>query len=148
MHFSLRVVVALLLAITVPIQGLVAATRGWCCPSPEQVAEAVPMDTGHGQAVMMAAAMPDHHQMTAHRHQSSTSANEPGQFDAELQNGGLLKVAKRHRGASCCTVAVIPSGPLVLGSVTLKELFTSFEPRGVIAFLTEGLERPPRLLLA
>jgi hypothetical protein len=116
MHLSLRVVVALLLAITVPIQGVVAAAMAQCYPAAQHVAEAVSTQAGHDRAAMMG--------VSEH------------------------KVTKGHGGGSCCAVAAIPSRPLVLESVAQREFFAPFEPNGVSAFLTGGLERPPRFFLA
>ena len=148
MHLSLRVVVALLLAITVPIQGVVAAAMAQCYPATQHMAEAVSTQAGHDRAAMMGVSVHDHHQMAPHRQQSSTSANEPGRFVADLLHGGQHKVTKGHGGGTCCAVAAIPSRPLVLESVAQREFFAPFEPNGVSAFLTGGLERPPRFFLA
>jgi hypothetical protein len=148
MRCSLRVVLALLLAVAVPSQGVVAATMGWCCPTPETVAAAVWSHPGHDHAAMMAASMQDHHEMAAHQLRSAGPLNEPGRFDVDLLHGSPHKVAKCHGHMGCCATAAIPSCSLLVDSVALKEFFAPFAPNGLAAFFTEGLERPPRLFIA
>lgn len=148
MRLDLRAVVALLLAITVPIQAVVAATIAHCCPTTQQVAGAVSSHPGDDHARMMVASMQDHQRVAAHLDARSTPVSGPGQFDIDLSQSDPYKVAKGHGGGSCCALPAIPSRPLALECVTQREYFAPFGPDSVSAFLTEGLERPPRFLVA
>lgn len=56
--------------------------------------------------------------------------------------------AKCSVGASCCAAVALPSPATGFDAVALSQSFTPPEPIGVAAFLTSGLERPPRPFLA
>ena len=84
-----------------------------------------------------------------HSHEQSL-AGEQAKSEHHVVHGGLDKVSKYKCSAcaSCCAAAAIPSPPVTLESVSLPEFFAPLEPGGIAAFLTEGLERPPRSVLA
>ena len=110
-----------LLATALPLQGFAAATMLTCGPAHHRMA---------------ASAAPHAHAHEGHQHH----------HDA----GTLQQLAKFKCSAcaACCVAAALPSPTLTFDSPDLAEVHASVPPPAVAIFLTDGLERPPRPLLA
>lgn len=133
-----------LLAAALPLQGLTAAT--------------------------MAACGVVHHGHTSTISQTGTTSDRSGMADMHVHGHDASSVAHRHAGAShshpekidnaaggghqcsacasCCLNAVAPSEAISFETATLTHHFASPVTRALAAFVSEGLERPPRSFLA
>jgi hypothetical protein len=143
-----RFVVALVLAVALPFQGVAAATMAACGPShhlTDGMAQAH-SDFGHGQSEAVTGS---HDHASPHSLESRLDG-EPAQADHQALHGGSHNAPKYKCSScvSCCTSTAIPSPLVFLESAALPESFAYSEPSGVAAFLGEGLERPPRIVLA
>lgn len=131
-----------LLAVAMPMQGLSAATMLAC-------------GSGHHDH------MPSH--MTGHVHHdeindahthsrvSYASPQEHAGFDHTHAGRTSLDKGVSHKCsacASCCTNAVVPSQAVSFDAVKLTDFFAPLVARTLAAYVTEGLERPPRPFLA
>jgi len=143
-----RIIVALVLAIALPFQGVAAATMAACEPSHhpvERVTQAHGSFDQHGQ---LETVTDGSDQTSPHSHEKSL-AGEQAPVDHDAVPGSLDKNCA-HKCSACapCSAAAIPSPFVTLESVALSESFAPLEPSGTTAFLSEGLERPPRPVLA
>ncbi len=139
---AVHVVIAFILALAIPLQGIAAATMAACASEPATDSHAIAAQVGH-EAMAEAG---EHHAMHRHVHTSSRR----GPDTASPSHAGLARLAKAKCSvcASCCAGAAMPSTLVVFDSVVLRESFAQAVPTGTPAFLTAGLERPPRNLLA
>jgi hypothetical protein len=142
MRRVLRFALACLLAFALPLQGVTAATMMVCGTAQRGSAaehahqHRVGAPTLEGQSHFAASAAHDH---ASHGHASGkTSDGKPASSDSH----------KCSVCASCCVGAAVPAEPLSFASIKLADQFAPLVPRSVAAFVTEGLERPPRLSLA
>jgi hypothetical protein len=130
-----------LLAIALPLQGIAAATL-ICCPLG-------PHDHDHAHAVSH-----DHHglDLAGHGHAHTDDASSNGTHVAHSHDGkrDLAKdpLHKCNACASCCMGAAIPSQAIAFDVVKLSDRFAPLVARSVPAYVSEGLERPPRAFLA
>lgn len=115
-----------LLAAALPLQGVAAATMLSCAPVGH-----------HGNA---GPASPH-----GHDHATHASVDQGDDSDAPGAGGA---VAKCSACSFCCTGAAAPARLLVFGPLDLPEFYAPFAARSVAAFVSEGLERPPRTVLA
>ena len=138
-----RLALTWLLALALPLQGLSAATMTAC---------------GFGQH--------DHapsHATSAHQHDETAAAPTHTHLpDASVHEGAVLDDnsqidetsldtgagQKCSACASCCTGATVPSEVLSFDAVKLTASFAHLDTRTIVAYVTEGLERPPRSVLA
>ena len=130
-----RRAVMFLLAVALPLQGVAAATMISCAPGQH--------DHGSGH-------------FRSHDHRSASSAvaehshaakTSPHSHDGKRD----LSKASQHKCsacASCCTGAAVPSEEVTFDTVKSTDHFAPLVARRVPAFVTEGLERPPRAFLA
>lgn len=88
---------------------------------------------GHGHA----------HADDADSHQTHVAHSHDGKGDPA--KGPLHKCSAC---ASCCVGAAVPSQALAFETVKLSDRFAPLVARGVPAYVSEGLERPPRAFLA
>ena len=139
----MHVVIAFILALAIPLQGIAAATMAACGPEHATVPNTSMGPVGQDTR----AEASEHHAMHHHVHASSH-----GGIDANdhARHAGLDKLAKAKCSvcASCCAGSAMPSTFVVFDSVALTESFALPVPTGTAAFLTAGLERPPRIFLA
>jgi hypothetical protein len=137
MSCAVRVVIAFILALAIPLQGIAAATMAACGPA---VGHPSIEEIGQG---LVAEATAMHH----HVH-SSPQARSDAAPHSQRSGHDKLSKAKCSVCASCCAGAAMPSTFVVFDSVVLTESFAPAVATGTPAFLTAGLERPPRTVLA
>ena len=133
-----RIVLTCLLGIALPVQGFAAYSMAACGPA-------------HHGAALSQVQEAHHHGASASGHESDHaqgggSSADPSQH--KHSHEGKAKTDKCSACASCCSATALPSFPVVLTSPVLKDRFAPLAPGSVAAFLSEGLERPPRLVLA
>lgn len=124
-----RFLAALLLALTVPVQGMAAVTAGQC------------MSLGHHQGG--AGQNSDAHELGADGHDHAAHSHDDGGI-TQYDEGGKAS----HCGpcAACCASASIagPVGVTIPSSPSnTKYVFSQFPPPG---FQPDGLDRPPLAL--
>ena len=135
-----------LLALAVPVQGYAAVTMLGCGPGHHETADV---------QSPVAVANDDDEAVPPHSHEAtSESAGERHHGDsAEPDHAHALKAhgASGTAGkgsctpcASCCVVGALPASMLVFQAIPLADFFVPLAPRGLVSFLTEGPERPPR----
>jgi hypothetical protein len=135
-----RLTLMWLLAVALPLQGVSAATMLAC-------------DAGqHGRGNSK---VPSHSHIGhiaaehGHSHVADASLHE----HTGVAPPGNAKLAKdvAHRCsacASCCLNAVAPTETVSFETIKLPDLFAPLVARTVAAYVTEGVERPPRFFLA
>jgi hypothetical protein len=138
-----RIVLMFLLSVALPVQGFAAYSMAGCGPD------------HHGPALFQAELGHDHEAALSghgHAHDRAHGATlaDAGHDTGHLDHshGHSAKSGKCSACASCCSATALPSLPVVLDPVALTDHFAPLEPCGVAAFLSEGPERPPRLVLA
>lgn len=131
-----RFVLTCLLGIAIPVQGFAAYSMAWCGPAHHSAALSQAQEAHHHQAVVSG-----HESHHAQVMSSTDSSQEPSQASTGKAN-------KCSACASCCSATALPSLPVVLTSLVLKDDFAPLEPSGIAVYLSEGLERPPRIVLA
>ena len=138
---GLRLAFVCLLAVALPLQGVTAATMTACgmaqhrTPSTEASEHAHHMGSDGTEGHLHLAGETHDHASDMH-----ASGDATGEKPANSQKCSVC--------ASCCVGAAVPAEPLSFAPVKLTDQFAPLVPRSVAAFVTEGLERPPRLLLA
>jgi hypothetical protein len=133
-----RRVIFLALIFCIPLQGF-AASGGKLCAM------------GHAAINMVAQAGSSGHSMkhqAMKHHVVDQAPTEKAIDQASKQASKSIKVSKCALCAVCCGLALLPEVPIVLPLVSPP----SFVPVGRLLataeFLTSGLERPPRSILA
>ena len=129
-----RFVLMCLLSVALPVQGFAAYSMAGCGP-------------GHHGVLVSRAEQGHHHDVASghdHAHGTVLAESSPHQHS----QGDPSKPDKCSACASCCSATALPSLPVVLQSPALTDHFAPLETSGVAAFLSEGLERPPRFVLA
>ena len=134
MHRLARLALMFLLAIALPLQGVGAATMIACGSGPHVHAHAVAHDHHAMDSVGHADAGP-HGMNMAHSHGGKS----------DLAGSALHKCSVC---ASCCVGAAVPSRAIAFDTVKLTDRFAPLVARSVPAYVSEGLERPPRAFLA
>lgn len=129
-------VLTCLLGLALPVQGFGYSMTG-CGPA------------HHGPALSHAQEA-RHHEGSATGHESDHAQGSSSADSSQHKHSheGKAKTDKCSACASCCSATALPSVPVVLTSPVLKDRFAPFALNGVAAFLSEGLERPPRSILA
>ncbi|MDZ5455626.1 hypothetical protein [Azohydromonas lata] len=126
-----RIAMMWLLAVALPLQGSVAATLRVCGP-------------GHDRMAVAAAVIVEHDHAAHHHDAAAASAHD----DTATQNLHQNAQHKCSACAACCVTAALPASV-----VRFEAVVDAAAPPPVLAdspavFLTDGPERPPRLLLA
>jgi hypothetical protein len=143
MRRVLRLAFVCLLAVALPLQGVSAATMMAC--GTQQ----------HGSHATLAEH--DHHvgsfAAEGHSHVTAAETDEHASHDHASGTSDAKSSSSKHSQkcsicASCCVGAAVPAQPLSFASVKVTDHFAPLVPRSIAAFVTEGLERPPRLILA
>lgn len=124
-----RLVVCLLLAVAVPVQGVAATTMVACAPLPQGAPGAM---TGHGQH---GAARTDRPNSVAPQ---APDAAEP----APVAKGSAQ--AKCAACSACCIAAAAPAQAVAFEGIAFDDSLVPPEPRSIAPFVSERLERPPR----
>ncbi len=142
----LRTALMWLLLLALPLQGFAAATMLNCGPNHQRMLSAGNTDQ-----------IEDHHQATVEPHQHAM-----GMADVHHEMVGesgtnhlpsvhhLDKLTKFKCGAcaACCIGAAMPTAGLVIASFPPAMMTATFVSMPHVDFLSDGLDRPPRLLLA
>jgi hypothetical protein len=126
-----RILLSLLLALALPIQGHAARTMLWCGGIAPTSAQAHRHDAQHA-----APALADEH--AAHHHMADAKA-----ADAKSAEGGKCSVC-----AACCTGAALLRSPLLAAVLASVPDYGPLTPRLHAHEAVGGLERPPRSDLA
>jgi hypothetical protein len=135
MRKLVRLIVMWLLALALPIQGVSAATMLHCVSVHERMAAGV-----HGQAVH------------AHHHSHDDAAAHDAGGGADAHSGGTshhhADKASCSACASCCSGVALPAMPLILAAQDIVQTVHPITSFAIAVFLTDGPERPPRIVLA
>ena len=137
-----RLTLMWLLVVTLPLQGLSAATMVACGVGQ------------HDHSVSHAASHSHRSDIAAREvHSHVADANPYEHADLDHSHTGKTSLGKgvTHKCsacASCCMSAVVPSETVSFDAVKLTDLFAPLVARTLAAYVTEGLERPPRPFLA
>lgn len=132
-----RLALTFLLAIALPLQGMAAATMISCGLGQHE------HDRAH-------AVSHDHHGFAHHANATEASSYETHVPHSHDGKGDLAKgtLHKCSACASCCGGAAVPSQAIAFDTVKLTDRFAPLVARSVPAYVSEGLERPPRAFLA
>ncbi|RZU03064.1 hypothetical protein [Rivibacter subsaxonicus] len=122
-----RILLSLLLALALPVQGHAARTMLWCGGMAPPTTQAHRHD-----AQPSAPAVADEH--AAHHHGEAADAKPAG---------GKCSVC-----AACCTGAALVQAPLLMPVVRVAPDYAPLTPRLHARVAIDGLERPPRSELA
>jgi hypothetical protein len=142
---SLRHLLALLLVLALPLQGYAAGTMLLCGPLHQgtMTAQSAP-SAAHRVAAPSHDAGHDHSQ-----HQAMTKAQDSSRDPVDAGTTPVNKVyGKCSLCAACCAVVALPSAAPLFDSepaATQYVVAATVTPAG---FLTGGIERPPRPVLA
>jgi hypothetical protein len=131
-----------LLAAALPLQGVSAATMLACGARNHEHASSTVATHSHAG-----------HLATVHGHFHAADASAGHDSGSEVSHPVKTDLAKgvAHKCsacASCCLNFVVPTEAVVFDRVKLPDLFAPLVARALAAYVTEGLERPPRLFLA
>ena len=131
-----------LLAMALPLQGLAAATMMSCGAGQDGRAHSHVASHSHHHGELVA--------VLAHSHAEEASLDQHADLDqSQAGTTGLGNVAthKCSACASCCTSAAVSSQAILFDAVKLTDFFAPPVARPLVAYVTEGLERPPRSFL-
>jgi hypothetical protein len=140
-----------LLVAALPVQAWAAATMVNCDPSHHQMAlesvaahEAVPHAHDSGDDSMAS------HSGHAHGQHAHHGAAAVPDADVDTDHHSLQKLGKLKCSAcaSCCLGVALPSPVLFFDAGVSSDTLVAGMPQAVAVFLTDGLERPPRTILA
>ncbi|CAN5896965.1 hypothetical protein BH11PSE8_BH11PSE8_12540 [soil metagenome] len=145
----LRITLMWLIALAVPVQGSAAVTMFACGPG------------HHGESQVIQTEMAHENMPLAEQHSAAIASDEIGSHhrdgaaqhdhaDSLELHGTAHKVAKGNCTpcASCCVVAGLPATVIQFEPVPLVDFFVPSTQSAGTTFLPDGLERPPRLVLA
>jgi hypothetical protein len=135
---TVRWVVTLLLALSLPLQGFAATSMLMCGPSHQVPSQSMPAHhaTAQPHAHDMAAANAAHHGAVA----------APGDSD-DAGNGA--ETYRKCSQCAACNVTLAPAPPLlVLHEARVADHYEPVQIEPGAGFLTGGIERPPRSILA
>lgn len=138
MSVVFRTLLALLLAVAIPMQGMAAAAMLHCGPS------------HHRSAVVQSSAHDDSaHEHSGHQVEGASveAAGNHGAGDAP--NGlGDASQAKCSACANCCSYAAMPNAVSSLAEPRLEAVGFIASPQSFVPVDLSGLKRPPRSILA
>ena len=135
----LRIALAWLLAVALPIQGYAAQAMTLCGPAHHQ--RAVVQDRAandHGDA-----AMHEHHVSVA-GHDDTGSAAPDGTQDRQAKTFKSGHAGKCSACASCCSAAALATAVLSVGVIPQHAPVVATIPAGHAHDSLGGLDRPPR----
>jgi len=136
MSRALRITLMWLLTLAVPVHGFAAASMLGCMGSQHRVA-ALAGTHSHASSHHADGAV-----MHPHSHDASAS-------HADAHKGHADGKATCSACAACCASAALPATPVVFEQPTLApDSFVLPAPQHVGRFISGGLERPPRSVLA
>jgi hypothetical protein len=156
MWMLIRTTLIWLMAIALPVQGAAAATMLACGPGHHGASAAhshAAAEPAHVHAGSTEPHVhPDGHAALGHAdsgHHGHDQEIPSGSESAAADGNEVHKAAgKCSACASCCTVAVLPTSVLPIGSPpAVDRVVTVFQAQSAV-FMTGGPERPPRTILA
>ena len=132
-----------LLMLAVPVQGAAAAIMAFCGPNHH----------GVGQVVSAGAddAHHDHDGAEGDHHHAQEAHDEDASASPQAAPHAKFVQADKHKCsacASCCAAAALPSASAAFEPPLLGDSFLPLISRNVVLLLADGLERPPRFVLA
>lgn len=135
-----------LLLIALPLQGFAAATMINCGPN------------HHRMLAALAGTSPEshHHAMTGdHQHEASAAGAVHADSAEDGEHGASsghhldkLTKFKCSACAACCMGAAMPTAALVIATLSPAVMTATSVSAPHVDFLSDGVDRPPRLLLA
>ena len=135
-----RLAVLCLVALALPLQGVMAATMLACGLGQHDQVVAHAIEQEHHSTL---ASVPSHkHLATATSHGDAVDHHTHDASTGDHSAGHKCSVC-----ASCCTSAAAPAETVSFDPVVMTDFFAPPVARSVPAYVTEGLERPPRLFL-
>jgi len=143
-----------LLVAALPAQSWGAATMVNCGPSHHQMAveAAAAHDATHasGHDSMASPSGHTHDQHDHHRAAVVPDADVDGGLPVDTDHHSLQSLGKFKCSAcaSCCVGVALPSPVLSFDASVSSDTPVAGMPQAVAVFLTDGLERPPRTILA
>jgi hypothetical protein len=149
MSRALRITLMWLLTLAVPVHGFAAASMLGCAGSHHRVAALAGAHSHasgpHGDGVVMHSHSHDGAEMAQAGHHPHDSAGS----DADAHKGQADGKASCSACAACCASAALPATPVVFAPTMLApDSFVLPAPQRVASFVSGGLERPPRSVLA
>jgi hypothetical protein len=157
MSLWFRTALMWLLVTALPVQGWAAATMVNCDPSHHRMAaestaahEAVPHAYASGDDSMASHSGHAHGQHAHHGAAAVPNADVDGGQPVDTDHHSLQKLGKLKCSAcaSCCLGVALPSPVLFFDAGVSSDTLVAGMPQAVAVFLTDGLERPPRTILA
>lgn len=134
MRSTFRLLLLWLMAVALPVQGFAAAGAQHCVPMHERMQLMEVHDLGHGD----------------HRHAAVADDDAQAEAlnllipDATAKTGAF----KCSACAACCVALGLPAHATELPGQPTDGVQPLAPPATEAAFLTDGLERPPRIVLA
>lgn len=159
MNRAVRVLLAWVMVLAVPMQGLAASAKVLCGPTHERMMRALVLETsavapGHsGHAVHDAAGAGHGHDHGMHEHMRDGDAGVPD-AGAGLESGGTDGLSPHHDKfscsacAACCAALALPAGFAPPEVVTAVHWVHPSPATPVASHLPDGLDPPPRSALA
>jgi hypothetical protein len=149
MWSRIRTVTMWLLMAALPVQSWAAAAMVNCGPTHHRMGaqaavEVAPghSDTTHGQE---APSHSGHHHAYPHHEMAADGHADQDPSDSQSLSMGKFKCSAC---GTCCLGTVLPSPVLTFDASVCSATVESGMPQGHVVFLTAGLERPPRNILA
>jgi hypothetical protein len=154
MRSRIRTVMMWLLIAALPVQSWAVATMVNCSPSHHRMAASASNGVDHQAHGHDGALMPGHdHASHHHVAVSDSHADEVAPSDAAEPGNDAkppLSLAKFKCSAcaTCCLGMALPSSMVTFDASVSSDTVEPGMPHGHVVFLTAGLERPPRSILA
>lgn len=138
-----RLLLLVLLAVALPVQAFAAAGAVHCARMHERM---------HAAAVRASQDQHAHHGTAGAHHDMSADGLSTGHASAspagEPEEGSPLHAFKCSACAACCVAMGLPAATLRLPSAPVAAERPSLPAIAIAAFVTGGLDRPPRTDLA
>jgi hypothetical protein len=144
MRKLIRLLVVWLLALVLPIQGVAAATMRHCGSERGPASAIAGLQSMGGEshspiAMLAGTAVHEHHGAHAH---SNLAAAEPAHHHASH-----AKVSCSACASCCGAVALLTSSVMPMAASVGRSAAVALPTALVVAFLTDGPDRPPRSML-
>ncbi|MGN6652615.1 hypothetical protein [Trinickia sp.] len=129
MAYWRKLFIVVLLALSLPVQSFAAVSMK-CVSAHANAAKTPALHAGHD--------MSEHHHHDMHRVALAGDGHPPHHGDSHHAHSCSTC-------ASCCFGTALPAVPVVAASLNAMRVITRIPPSaGVVSFLTDGIERPPR----
>lgn len=140
-----RTLLMWMLVLAVPAQGASAATMMFCGPGHHSVVQV--LDHGGSDS---ADVHTYHDDGAGADHEHPQAASEEAASSVVSASGKVIHHVKHKCSAcaSCCAAAALPPAFIALPTPLLADSFLPLAPRSVASVPLDGLERPPRSILA